>query len=42
MIMEPKIRLKGFCEEWENTSLGQAAFDFKYGTQVSDLDFPRR
>ena len=39
MIMEPKIRLKGFSGEWENTSLGQAAFDFKYGINAAAKEY---
>lgn len=39
MMMEPKIRLNGFSGEWENTSLGQAAFDFKYGINAAAKEY---
>ena len=39
MMMEPKIRFKGFSGEWENTSLGQAAFDFKYGINAAAKEY---
>lgn len=37
--MEPKIRLKGFSGEWEETSLGKLSTNYKYGINAAAIPF---
>ena len=37
--MEPKIRLKGFSAEWEETSLGKLSTNYKYGINAAAIPY---
>jgi type I restriction enzyme S subunit len=39
MSNKPKIRFKGFDEDWEQRKLGEVAEDFDYGLNVASTDF---
>lgn len=37
--MEPKIRIKGFCGEWQQTTWGKLTSNFKYGINAAATPF---
>lgn len=37
--MKPKLRFKGYDEEWKNHSLSEACSDFKYGLNAAATEF---